>query len=415
MNDTVARALPPLHVPPHAPPRSAAGPVSAWHTLSVAAVLDRLGTTESGLSSEDALSRLAEHGPNELAASGRISPWSLLATQFKNVLIVILLVAVGLSALMGHALEAIVIAVILLFAVVLGFVQEYRAERAIEGLRRMAAPVATALRDGEEQDVAARALVPGDVVLLEAGTRIPADARVLESVNLKVDEAALTGESLPSKKTAEALADAGLAVGDRINMVYAGTAVSYGRGTAVVVATGMGTEFGAIARLLAGVESRRTPLQQNLDRVGHILARAALAVVALIVVLGLVRGQPFWEMVIFGIALAVAVVPEALPAVVTISLALGAQRMVRRNALVRRLSAVETLGSVSVIASDKTGTLTKGEMTIRQIYAGGRVLEVTGAGYEPSGEFLEAGAPVTPPPVVLDRSCGEGRSPPTPG
>ncbi len=401
MNEVVARALPPLHVPPHAPPRSAAGPVSPWHTLSVAAVLDRLGTTESGLSSEDALSRLAEHGPNELAASGRISPWSLLATQFKNVLIVILLVAVGLSALLGHVLEAIVIGIILLFAVVLGFVQEYRAERAIEGLRRMAAPMATALRDGEEQDVAARALVPGDIVLLEAGTRVPADARVLEAVNLKVDEAALTGESLPSKKTAEVLTDLGLAVGDRDNMVYAGTAVSYGRGTAVVVATGMGTEFGAIARLLEGVESRRTPLQQNLDRVGHTLARAALVVVVLIVVLGLVRGQPFWEMVIFGIALAVAVVPEALPAVVTISLALGAQRMVRRNSLVRRLSAVETLGSVSVIASDKTGTLTRGEMTIRQICAGGRVLEVTGAGYEPRGEFLEAGTPVTPPPGIL--------------
>jgi Ca2+-transporting ATPase len=401
MNDTINGTLPRLHVAPRSPSRSAAGPEPAWHTLSVAAALDRLDTTEGGLSGAEAARRLAEHGPNELEASGRTSVWSLLLAQFKNILILILMVAVGLSALLGHALEAVVIAIILLFAVLLGFVQEYRAERAIEGLRRMAAPVATVLREGEEHDVAARALVPGDVVLLEAGTRVPADARVIEAFNLKVEEAALTGESLPARKTTEALTDAVLAVADRSNVVYAGTSVSYGRGSAVVVATGMGTEFGAIARLLQGVESRRTPLQQNLDRVGHILARAALAVVALIVALGLVRGQSFWDMVIFGIALAVAVVPEALPAVVTISLALGAQRMVKRNALVRRLSAVETLGSVSVIASDKTGTLTRGEMTIRRVYAAGRMLEVTGAGYEPRGDFLEAGASVSPPRAVM--------------
>ena len=401
MNNTVDGTLPRLQVPSSAPPRSVVRPVLAWHTLSVAAVLHRLDTSESGLSGADAARRLAEHGPNELEASGRTSPWSLLLAQFKNVLIFILTIAVGLSALLGHTLEAVVIAVILLFAVVLGFVQEYRAERAIEGLRRMAAPVATVLRGGEEQDVAARGLVPGDVVLLEAGTRVPADARVIEAVNLKIEEAALTGESLAAKKVTDALTDVSLAVGDRANMVYAGTSVSYGRGSAVVVATGMGTEFGAIARLLQRVESRRTPLQQNLDRVGHILARAALAVVALIVVLGLVRGQSLWDMVIFGIALAVAVVPEALPAVVTISLALGAQRMVKRNALVRRLSAVETLGSVSVIASDKTGTLTRGEMTVRRIYASGRMLDVTGAGYEAEGRFLEDGALVSPPPAVM--------------
>ena len=401
MNHVADKARPWLDAMPRTPSRTAAGPMSAWHALSVAAVLDRLDTAESGLSSEDAARRLAETGPNELAASRRVSPWSLLLAQLKNVLILILLVAVGLSALLGHALEAVVIAVILLFAVVLGFVQEYRAERAIEGLRRMAAPVATALRDGEERDVAARELVPGDVVRLEAGARVPADARVMEAVNLEVDEAALTGESLPVRKASEPLAGADLAVGDRNNMVYAGTAVTYGRGSAVVVETGMRTEFGTIARLLEGVESRRTPLQENLDRVGHVLARAALAVVALIVLLGVLRGQSFWDMVIFGIALAVAVVPEALPAVVTISLALGAQRMVKRNALVRRLSAVETLGSVSVIASDKTGTLTRGEMTVRRVHVAGRSVDVSGAGYERGGEFSEAGRPIAPPPPVL--------------
>ena len=401
MNHVADRARPWLGETPHSPSPGAAGPADAWHTLSVAAALDRLDTTEGGLSRDDAARRLAEHGANELAASRRISRWNLLLAQFKNVLILILLVAVGLSALLGHALEAVVIAVILSFAVVLGFVQEYRAERAIEGLRRMAAPVAIALRDGEERDVAARDLVPGDVVQLEAGARVPADARVMEAVNLEVDEAALTGESLPVRKASAPLAGVDLAVGDRSNMVYAGTAVTYGRGSAVVVATGMRTEFGTIARLLEGVDSRRTPLQENLDRVGHVLARAALAVVALIVLLGILRGQSFWEMVIYGIALAVAVVPEALPAVVTISLALGAQRMVKRNALVRRLSAVETLGSVSVIASDKTGTLTRGEMTARRIHVAGRSVEVSGAGYELRGEFSEAGRPVAPSPPLL--------------
>jgi Ca2+-transporting ATPase len=400
MNDMVDRVPPRLRTASRGPSEGIAEPEAAWHTLPVATVLDRLETTESGLSDAEAARRLVQHGPNELEASGRTSPWSLLFAQFKNVLILILMVAVGLSALLGHALEAVVIAVILLFAVVLGFVQEYRAERAIEGLRRMAAPVANVLRGGEEQDVPARSLVPGDVFLLEAGTRVPADARVIEAVNLKVEEAALTGESLAATKATLPLAEVNQAVGDRTNMVFAGTSVSYGRGSAVAVATGMRTEFGAIARLLQSVESRRTPLQENLDRVGHVLARAALAVVGLIVALGLARGQSLWDMVIFGIALAVAVVPEALPAVVTISLALGAQRMVKRNALVRRLSAVETLGSVSVIASDKTGTLTRGEMTVRRIWAADRTLDLTGAGYEAGGQFLEACAPVSPPPEV---------------
>jgi len=367
----------------------------------VADVLRRTDTTASGLSATDAARRLLDHGPNELKAAERTTGLSLLVAQFKNVLIVILLVAVVLSALLGHALEAIVIAVIMLFAVLLGFVQEYRAERAMDGLRRMAAPLATAVRDGGEREIPARELVPGDVVRLQAGDRIPADARVIESVNLKVEEAALTGESLPSGKATEPLAGAGLPVGDRKNMVYAGTAVTYGRGSAVVVETGMRTEFGTIARLLQGVESQRTPLQVNLDKVGRVLARVALAVVAVISLLGILRGQPVLEMLIFGIALAVAVVPEALPAVVTISLALGAQRMVKRNALLRRLSAVETLGSVSVIASDKTGTLTRGEMTVRRIHVAGRSIEVSGAGYEGRGDFSEGGRIVVPTAPLL--------------
>ncbi len=365
-----------------------------WHAVAATDALDRLDTTESGLSGEEAARRLASHGPNELAVARRVSPWKLFLTQFKNVLILILLVAVVLSALLGHTLEAVVIAVILLFAVSLGFVQEYRAERAIEALHRMAAPVAVALRGGEEREVAARDLVPGDVILVEAGSRVPADARVLEAVNLKIEEAALTGESVPVRKVSEPLPGADRAIGDRRNMLYAGTTVTYGRGSGVVVETGMRTEFGTIARLLQAVETRRTPLQENLDRLGRVLAGAAFAVVALIFAIGVLRGQSFWDMLIFAIALAVAVVPEALPAVVTISLALGAQRMVKRNALMRRLSAVETLGSVSVIASDKTGTLTRGEMTVRRLHVGGRTVDVSGVGYDSRGEFSERGRPI---------------------
>jgi len=370
---------------------STADSVPRWHAMSSEDVLARLGSTPAGLSTAEAARRLAEHGPNELTAAHRISPWAVLLEQLKNVLIVILLVATALSFVLGHAVEAVVIAVIVLFAVLLGFVQEYRAERAIEALREMAAPTATGLRGGEELELPARDLVPGDVVLLRAGDKIPADARLIEAVNLQVDEAALTGESVPVEKHVKAHASGELTLGDRRNMAYAGTAATYGRGRAVVVATGMRTEFGRIAQVLQTIEVGRTPLQENLDRVGHALARAALVVVAVIVVLGLLRGQPFIEMLVFGIALAVAVVPEALPAVVTISLAIGVQRMVRRNALMRRLPAVETLGSTSVICSDKTGTLTRDEMTARRIYMAGQSLEVSGAGYEPRGAFTREG------------------------
>ena len=360
-----------------------------WHTLSADEVLATLQTSSQGLSPEEAKRRLERYGLNELTAAEHVSPWRILLSQFQNVLIVILLIATVLSVVVGHAVEAIAIAVIVLFAVLLGFIQEFRAERAIEALRQMAAPLATVIRGGREQQIAAREIVPGDIVLLHAGDKIPADARLLEAVNLKLEEAALTGESVAVEKETEPLTDPEAGVGDRTNMVHAGTAVAYGRGRAVVVATGMHTEFGQIAQMLHTVESRQTPLQQNLAKVGRVLAVAALAIVVLIVALGIFNEQPFVEMLIFGIALAVAVVPEALPAVVTVSLAIGVQRMVKRNALVRRLPAVETLGSTSVICSDKTGTLTKDEMTIRRVFAANRALDVTGSGYQPSGSFTE--------------------------
>jgi P-type Ca2+ transporter type 2C len=372
--------------------------VDSWHSLPLDKVAARLDTRlDAGLSDVEAKRRLAGYGPNELEAARAILPWKLLLEQFRNVLILILLVAVGLSLALGHATEAIVIGAIVLLAALLGFVQEYRAERAIEALREMAAPTATVLRDGEELEVPARELVPGDVMLLRAGDKASADGRLTEAVNLRVEESALTGESLPvEKQTAELDAD-DLSVGDRTNMVYSGTAIAYGRGSALVVATAMETEFGGIARMLESIERTKTPLQESLDRVATLLARAAIVVVLLVISLGLLRGQPLLDMLLFGVALAVAVVPEALPAVITISLTLAAQRMVKRNALVRRLPAIETLGSVSVICTDKTGTLTKDEMTVRKILVAGELFEVSGAGYEPEGTFSRNGSPVDPP------------------
>jgi len=377
-------------------------PQPAWHVLSTEQVFENLHAVRAGLTSAEATRRLAEYGPNELRAAGRVSPWTVLIGQFKNVLIVILLVATALSAILGHGVEAIAIAVIVLLAVLLGFVQEYRAERAIEALRRMAALTATAVRDGEEDEIPARELVPGDVILLRAGDVVPADARLVEAINLQIEEAALTGESVPVEKHTAPLAGDQLALGDRKNLVYSGTVAAYGRGLAVVIATGMNTEFGKITGMLQTVESGKTPLQENLDRMGKTLAKAALVIVALIVALGVLRGQSFIDMFIFGIALAVAVVPEALPAVVTISLALGVQRMVKRNALVRRLPVVEALGSTTIICSDKTGTLTRDEMTVRKIFIAGRLIDVSGAGYDPHGSFSQDGSPGAPSGPLLE-------------
>ncbi len=367
----------------------------AWHTVSPEDALERLGSRASGLTEAEAQRRLVEYGPNELKEAKRISPFQIFLSQFKNFLILILLVAVIISAFIGDKIEALVIFVIVIFAVFLGFIQEYRAEKAMAALKRMAAPGARVLRNGEEREIPARELVPGDIVLLEAGSLVPADLRLVEEFNLKIDEAPLTGESMPVEKDARALKGE-VSLGDRVNMAYMGTHAVYGRGRGVVVATGMATEFGKIAGALQEVEERRTPLQENLDEMGKRLAVVALGVVSLIVFLGLLRGEDILEMFIWGIALAVAVVPEALPAVVTISLALGVKRMVKRHALVRRLPAVETLGSTTFICTDKTGTLTQNKMAVREVFVNGVSMEVTGKGYEPRGEFRLDGRAVDP-------------------
>jgi P-type Ca2+ transporter type 2C len=362
-----------------------------WHTMEAEAVLVQLNTSSAGLTEEEARTRLEQHGPNELTEGQGVSPLKIFFDQFKSILIIILLVAVGLSVILGESVDAIVIGAILLFAIGLGFIQEYRAERAMEALKRMAAPTATVIRRGKEQEIDARELVPGDIIVLSTGDRIPADARILEAVNLKADEAPLTGESVPVEKTSVGLGD-DVEVAERKNMVFMGTAVVYGRGVGVVTATGMKSEFGKIAQMLQAVEVARTPLQKNLDRMGKWIAIAGLLLCFLLGVIGVLRGHQVIEMLIWGISLAVAAVPEALPAVVTIGLAIGVQRMVKRHALVRRLPVVETLGCTTVICSDKTGTLTQDQMTVRRLWVADKSIDVSGVGYEPQGAFsLEGG------------------------
>jgi Ca2+-transporting ATPase len=368
-------------------------PPPNWHSIEPAAAAESLQTDiHAGLTAAEAARRLEEHGPNELATMHAPSAWLVLGRQFHNVLIWILIGAAGLSVFLGEAVEAIAIGVIVLISVVLGFAQEFRAEKALAALRSLSAPHASVLRDGREEVVPARDLVRGDIVFLRAGDRVPADMRLIEAVNLRADEAPLTGESVAVEKQADLVVTADAAVGDRRNMAFAGTAIAHGRGRAMVTGTAYDTEFGKIAHMLQTVEEVRTPLQENLDHIGRMLARAALVVVVLIVIAGLLRGQPWAEVLLFGIALAVAVVPEALPAVVTISLAIGVQRMARRNALVRKLPAVETLGCASVICSDKTGTMTRDEMTARKVITLEDSLDITGAGYEPKGAFQRESA-----------------------
>jgi P-type Ca2+ transporter type 2C len=366
-----------------------------WHNLEISQVLTSLESKREGLSQGEAQRRLAQFGPNELAEKKKISPWVIFFEQFKNFLIIILLIAVALSAIMGEVADAIVIFAIVLFAAGLSFIQEYRAERAMEALKRMAAPTASVLRDRMEIEISATELVPGDIILLRTGDKIPADARLIDAVNLKTDEASLTGESIPLEKTGNALAGEA-SIGDRKNMVFTGTAAVYGRGLAVVTATGMATEFGKIATMLQEVEKERTPLQINLDQLGKWIAIGALALCFILAGIGVLRGHGILEMLIWGVSLAVAAVPEALPAVVTISLALGVQRMVQRHALIRKLPAVETLGSTTYICSDKTGTLTEDKMTIRRIFVDGKLIDVTGVGYEPKGEFHVGGKGLNP-------------------
>ncbi len=339
-----------------------------WHQMSVEAVVESLRTSRRGLSAEEAGRRLTEHGPNAIAEAKRRGALEMFFDQFTDSMILVLLAAAFLSGLIGEVKDAIAIVTIVVLNAVIGFVQEFRAERAMEALKAMVAPSATVLRDGRNVVIAATELVRGDVVLLEAGAIVPADLRLLEVAPLRTEEAALTGESFPIEKITEALPEEGLALGDRRNTAYKGTIVTYGRGSGVVVATGMQTEFGKIATLLHETGEVKTPLQRRLGGFGRRLSIAALTICTIVFVAGILRGEPLLIMFLTAVSLAVAAIPEALPTVVTISLALGARRMVRKKALVRRLAAVETLGSVTYICSDKTGTLTMNRMRVEEYY-----------------------------------------------
>jgi len=357
--------------------------------------LSDLNSKRTGLGREEAIKRLVEFGPNELKKEKGKSPVRLLLEQFKNILVIILLAATALSFAVGEPYDAIVIIAIVIAVAVLGFTQEYRAERALEALKKMTAPTASVLRDGKEIKIKTSDVVPGDILLLYTGDKVSADSRLIEVMNLKMDEAALTGESMPVRKDAKPLA-AETPVSERTNTVFTGTTAIYGRGRAVVTSTGMNTEFGKIAKMVQAADGEETPLEKRMANVGKWLGILAITVCAAVSVLGVIKQHEILEMILWGVSLAVAAVPEALPAVVTGALAVGMYRMAKQHSIVRRLPAVETLGCTSVICSDKTGTMTKGEMTVQSIFIDQITVKVTGVGYEPTGKFLVEGKASNP-------------------
>lgn len=377
-----------------------------WHAIEPAAALEVLKSDlNQGLTDTEAKSRLGVYGPNEIEETKKISPWKLLLSQFKETLILILIAAAVISILIGEAIDSAVILAIVLASAGLGFYQEYRAEQSLALLRKLAAPTATTIRDGQVKVVPTKELVPGDLIILDPGDKVPADARIVEQMNLHIDEAALTGESVPVGKSSKIL-QVEIPLQERDNIAFSGTVVTYGRGKAAVFATGMGTEFGKIARLIQSEEQEQTPLEKRMDELGNWMIKVLLVTVTLVSLLGILRGRGLLEMFLWGVSLAVAAVPEALPAVVTGALAIGVYRMARRNSIVRHLPATETLGSTTVICSDKTGTLTKGEMTVKKVYAQGRLFEVTGVGYEPRGNFNPALASSEDDPIRFACLCG---------
>lgn len=346
---------------------------------------------EAGLAESEIAARLGQYGPNELPQEAGEPWWKLLLSQFTEFMVLVLIGAAVVSAFVGDIKDVFIILAIVVLNAALGFFQEYRAEQALAALGAMQVPVVRVRRGGHVTSVSAVDLVPGDMVLIEAGDAIPADGRLVEAVNLQIEESAMTGESMAVEKHIGVI-NGDVALAERQNMVFMGTATSYGRGEFVVTGTGLNTELGNIAALLQGVSEGRTPLQERLDHLGKILAAAAGVLVVLVFLAGVLRGNPVEEMLLTAISLAVAAIPEGLPAVITIGLSLGASRMVRRNALIRRLPAVETLGSVTTICSDKTGTLTRNEMTTTMVALPGHEdVRVTGVGYQPVGEFMVNG------------------------
>jgi len=373
-----------------------------YYFLNIKEVLKSLKTSEEGLTKKEAEKRLEKYGINEIEKRKRITPLQIFARQFTSFIVVILLSAIVISLLIGERLDAIVISIIVVLNGVFGFVQEYKAEKAIEALRKLTALKAKVIRNGQEIEIDSKESVPGDIILLETGSKVPADARLIQIAAFQVDEASLTGESVPSTKIIGSLKE-GTQVTDQENMVFMGTIITKGHAKAVITNTGMNTEIGKIAEMVQEVKEKLTPLQEKLKQFGKWLGVVTIGICAVVfgvgvlrqyLTIGLIETVYASEMFLAAVALAVAAIPEGLPAVVTISLALGVKRMAKRNALIRQLPAVETLGCTNYICSDKTGTLTKNEMTVREIYANNALIKVTGEGYGPEGKFIPAGSEV---------------------
>lgn len=368
-----------------------------WHALSVAETVRALATDgQAGLTSAVVRARRQRYGPNELSQQKRISPLVIFGKQFQDFMVLVLLGAAAISFLLQEWMDGAAVTVIVLLNGVFGFVQEYRAERSLEALRDMTSPTARVVRNGEESLVSAAELVPGDVILLFEGDRVPADGRLIEAQALAVDESVLTGESTPASKNPDALHKPTAATGDRTNMLFKGTPVTRGRGRLVVTATGMLTEIGQIAGMMDAVQTEPTPLQRRLAQLGHWIVIVCLVIVGIVFTLGVFQGLPVYKMFLTAVSLAVAAIPEGLPAVVTVSLAIGVQQMLRRRAIVRRLPAVETLGCATIICSDKTGTLTRNEMTVARLWTMESDVAVTGSGYVAEGEFSMDGRQIDP-------------------
>lgn len=365
-----------------------------FHDKKIEQALKELNSSAKGLSQEEAEKRIKQYGLNEITEGKKISPLEILINQFKNIVIWILIGATFISAFLGEWIDAIVIIVIIIVIAIIGFFEEYKAEKSIEALKKLASLKATVIRNGQKKEIDSKQLVPGDIIVLETGNKVPADARLVEEINFKTQEAALTGESQPVKKSTETLQEK-TAIADMKNMVFSGTIVVSGRAKAIVVATGMKTEIGRIAKMIEDVKPEPTPLQKKMDKLGKLLGKIVIVIAVIIFSVGLLfQNKPWFEMLEFAAAVAVAAIPEALAGVVTIALAIGTQRMLKMNVLVRRLPSVETLGSATVICSDKTGTLTANEMTVKRLFTNAKIVDVTGVGYETKGQFLYKNKPV---------------------
>src|SRR6056297_1470245 len=369
--------------------------VQQYYREKIDSILNKLNSDPNqGLSSDQIKQKKDKYGPNKLRESKGVSFWQILLNQLKDLIIIILIIAALLAFLIGDNLEGFAILAVIIFNTIIGFVTEYQAQKAVASLKNVLSKKAVVLRSGSKKEIEAEELVPGDIFFIEEGDQIPADARLIDSNNLTINEASLTGESESVSKNAEAQFEEEKTLAERTNMVYMGTTAARGKGKAIVTATAEETEIGKIGEMLDETKEGKTPLEKRLDKLGKSLVKITLVVIAILTVLGIFMGRPVYETIKTGIALAIAAVPEGLPIIATITLAIGMQKMVRHKALVRELLAVETLGSVTTICTDKTGTITENQMTLRKIFLNGEEIEISGTGYKPEGEFSAGGSKI---------------------